>query len=570
MRTLYGFLLVGVCSLAGCFPGGGGGAGDALPSSETPSAPPPTANETLTDQDAVRFVQQATFGASATELEDLKADGLNAWVIDQLNQPISAYTPRLQNERLFGSVNSDDLQALFWERAIHGQDQLRQRMAFALSQIVVVSMRDGAVNRHPLTFGTYADLLQEHALGNYCQLIRDVSFNPTMGMFLTHLGNRKAKPESGFVPDENYARELMQLFTIGLEELDAQGQPQGQETYTDDDVEGLAAVFTGLSWADTDFDFPRVTDNNRWLPMESFLAQHEDGPKSFLGTTVDVGNDAVFSVDAALDAVLSHPNVAPFISTQLIQKLVTSNPSPSYVGRVAAAFEAGQFQLSNGQSVGSGQRCDLGATAAAILLDKEARTEPTDPNAGKIRSPLLQLAQLIRTFRLPQELTVDPERIPSMESLRRLEDSSEIGMNAFYSPSVFNSYRPGYVGPGTESAAEGLLTPEFQLATTPTLVGYINEVEDVVDGFNTEAGRRYIPILLLDSLEALAQDPEALTTEVDRLLTGGSLSESDRSEVIAILQTLNVRDKNLERDLGRRAQLALVLIATSPDYLVQQ
>ncbi|MEM9838767.1 MAG: DUF1800 family protein [Pseudomonadota bacterium] len=523
----------------------------------------------MTDQAAVRFKQQATFGASADDLDDLKQQGADAWIVEQLTLPVFPYTERVREEAEDNWTNDNTVQRLFWERAIHGEDQLRQRMTYALSQIVVASMRDPQLDGRARTYSVYLDILQDNALGNYCDLIREVSFNPAMGLFLTHLGNPKADPVTGFVPDENYAREVMQLFTIGIEELDSSGRPQGRETYTAEDVQGLAAVFTGLSWADTDFFFPRVTDFNRYLPMESFLAQHEDTEKQFLGTSVNVGNDAVASVEIALDYLLEHPNVAPFISKQLIQKLVTSNPSPDYVRRVAEAFEAGQFRLSNGSIVGTGQRCDLAATAAAILSDREAQTVPTDPNAGKIRNPILRVANLIRAFRVEQQVTSSGE-IPDAWLLDQLERSDNLNINAFVSPSVFNFFRPGYVGPGTESAEAGLVTPEYQIATTPALVGYINVIEDFIDGPPLSDDNRNVAVMNASDLLVLSDDASALVAEIDRLLTGGMLTEANRQYIEETVDLIEVAGNNIDTDRRRRVQLALLMTATSPEFMVQR
>ena len=361
----------------------------------------------------------------------------------------------------------------------------------------------------------------------------------------------------------------MQLFTIGLENLDAQGQPTGSETYSSEDVQGLAAVFTGLGWADTDFFFPRVTDFNRYLPMESFLAQHEDAPKTFLGATIDLGNDAIVSVEAALDHLLAHPNVAPFISKQLIQKLVTSNPSPAYVGRVSQAFETGRFRLANGTEVGAGNTCDMSATVAAILMDEEARSFSASSTQGKIRSPILRLANLIRTFRVSQDVTASGP-IPQAWILDRLEDSQYLGINAYVSPSVFNFFRPGYVGPGTESAAAGLLTPEYQIATTPSLVGYINTIEDFIDGPPLSESEANVALMNISELLVIADEPATLVQEIDRLLTGGLMSPQNRSAIQDAVALVEVQGGDIDNDRRRRVEMALLMTVTSPEFMVQR
>ncbi|MEO1041134.1 MAG: DUF1800 domain-containing protein [Pseudomonadota bacterium] len=542
--------------------GGVSGGGSSAENTQEISSTPPVYYSVDT-QEAVKFLNQASFGGSPEDIVSLEAQGLEEWIYEQTQLPLLPYSDRLIDATAYQPFWQDIEQALFWERAIHADDQLRQRMMFALSQIVVASLSERAVRDQRISYGTYIDILQRHALGNYCDLVREVSFNPIMGIYLTHLGNRKADTVSGFVPDENYAREVMQLFTIGLEVLNGDGTGQGIETYTLDDVQGLASIFTGLSWADTNFEYPSVTDNNRYLPMESYVAQHEDGPKSFLGTTIDLGNDAVVSVNAALDFLLTHPNVAPFISKQLIQKLVTSNPSPGYVTRVAAAFTAGTYTLPDGKTVGEGRRCDMAATAAAILLDEEARGDPPNENFGKLRSPVLRLAQYFRAFRTDRQLTTSGA-IPRVHELSRLEDVGSFGHNAFYSPSVFNFFRPDYVAPGTESSDADLLTPEFQIATTPGLIGYINTMETIINGFILDDGSEYID---QDFYIDLAEDATELVDALDLLLTGGTLSDANKQRIIAAVDLYD------QTDLGvypYRLEMALMLIVVSPEYMVQR
>ncbi|MEM9840708.1 MAG: DUF1800 family protein, partial [Pseudomonadota bacterium] len=545
------------------------------PPASPPAPPPPPppdlpVMEELTDADAFRFMQQATFGASSDDLDDLMQKGINTWLVEQLIEPTVDYTPRIQEQSASRNVNAQDIKTLFWERAVYGDDQLRQRIAYALSQIVVTSLADAAVGTYPAPFGVYADVLQRNALGNYCTMVREVSFNPIMGLYLTHLGNRREDPVNGFVPDENYAREVMQLFTIGLEELNLDGTPTGEETYTNEDIAGLAQVFTGLSWADTDFDRPRISDNNRFLPMESFRAQHEDRPKTFLGSTINLGDDAVVSINAALDVLLEHPNVAPFISKQLIQKLVTSNPSPEYVERVATAFNAGQTYLSDGTLIGSGQRCDLAATAAAILIDPEARGEPEDDDFGKLRSPLLRAAHLLRAYRVEKDVSTSGP-LPSGRNLVNLEEENRLLQNVFTAPSVFNYYRPGFVAPGTESADRGLVTPEFQLATTSGLVAYINTMEFLIEEKGAAPdGNVMVAELDYSDLEALADQPAALVDRVDQVLVGGTLPDDTKALIAEAVDEIFINPSNEQVGRGLRTQVALLMAVVSPEYVVQR
>jgi uncharacterized protein (DUF1800 family) len=445
---------------------------------------------------------------------------------------------------------------------------LRQRIAHALSQIVVVSTKATTAAGYANSMTVYADILQEQALGNYCDLIRDVSLTPAMGRYLTHIGNRKADPERGFEPDENYARELMQLFTIGLEELAIDGTELGRETYSPSDVSGLAAVFTGLSYAGTEFDRPKRTEENIYQMMEGFPSYHEEQPKAFLRTTIDVGSDPFASIDAALDVLLAHPNVAPFVGKQLIQKLVTSTPSPAYVRRVAEAFNAGKFTLSSGKTVGTRRRCDLAATAAAILLDPEAR-QGAGAERQKLREPMHRFIQLMRAVRPSGSVSQDGAAPEMPWKFRRLEDANRLGQEAFASPSVFNFYRPGYVAPGTESGAAGLLTPEFQLTTAPSLVGYINMVKKAVRSPRAEPeGAELGQLDLRQYYELGSESPEQLVRAVSYLLIGERLEPYQEQQAIEAVSLIGSdRLNNFRRD--KRVETAFVMVMTSPDYLIQ-
>jgi uncharacterized protein (DUF1800 family) len=567
--------------LAGCQGSGGGGsasperAPNPAPAAQETPAPkpevdppiPPSPSDAMTQEEAVAFTKQAAFGASSKELDELRQIGPEAWIERQLASPRLPYTLRVQ--AMEESPRAGDFQTFFWERAIHGDDQLRQRMTFALSQIVVIGVTDTTLNTSRESFALYADLLNREALGNYCDLVKSVTYTPSMGQYLTHLGNRKADEERGYVPDENYAREVMQLFTIGLEELDDAGRSLGRPSFTEDDVEALAAVMTGLSWQGTDFHRPEVSEENRYRPMEAFNEYHEEDPKVFLGRSISFGANADASIDEALSHLLSHPNVAPFISKQLIQKLVSSNPSPDYVRRVAEAFETGRFTMANGKSVGTGRRCDMAATAAAILLDEEARSPGLNPDGGKLRSPILRLAGLLRAYRRDGEVTREGPS-PYAWQLQRLSDGQILGHNAFSSPSVFNFYRPGYVAPGTASAEAGLVAPEFQIETAPASIGYINLIADYAHEARTSNKEPDMLLLNYDRLDYLAEEPEKLMAEIERVLIGRRLEEEVRRDILRAVDLVWYSGSSPEQGLARRRRVALTMALTSPDYMVQR
>ena len=331
---------------------------------------------------------------------------------------------------------------------MRGSDQLRQRVAWALSQILVTSQVSLA-NRYPFGLADYYDMLAHHAFGDFRQLIEEVTLHPMMGVYLSMLGNRKPNAELNIRPDENYARELMQLFTIGLVELNADGTPkldahnQPIPTYDQAVVEGFAHVFTGWHWACTfgspgncGFSNTRGTVPNQILPMQLFPEEHDTGAKRLLTypnavkSVIPAGQTAEQDLADALDNIFHHPNVGPFISRQLIQRLVTSNPSPAYVARVSAVFD----------DDGTGQRGNLGAVVRAILLDAEARAPAStaDPDASKLKEPVLRLTQLWRAY----------DGRAANGRYFNINPSVDFGQGPLQAPSVFNFYSPFYAPPG--------------------------------------------------------------------------------------------------------------------------
>ncbi|MEM9740946.1 MAG: DUF1800 family protein, partial [Pseudomonadota bacterium] len=346
----------------------------AAPDPALPTGPSSTLLET--PEAAAKFLNRASFGASMAEVNALVGRDAADWLTEQFAVPAKDYTPEVEIAEAQGKGFKPHT-SVFWDKAINGADQLRQRMVFALSQIVVAA--DESTN-DSFQVAFYIDVLQKHAFGNYRELLEDVTYTPHMGLYLTYLKNRAGDPATGRIPDENYAREIMQLFTIGLVELNLDGSPKldgdGQliETYDNDDISGLARVFTGLSypnrWANPGPDLIGARDF-----MVVYPQNHSTLEKSFLGFTIPANTPGEMSIDMALDRLFSHPNVAPFISKQLIQRFTASSPAPDYIERVATAFEAGLFKADNGTVFGTGQRGDLKATIAAVLLDKSLYQE---------------------------------------------------------------------------------------------------------------------------------------------------------------------------------------------------
>ncbi len=359
--------------------------------------PSPGARSPLRKSEAFSFLNQATFGATEADAAQLIAVGYDAWLADQLAQPASLELPHIR--ALPRPQNLPDLHRdridIWFRNALTGRDQLRQRVAFALSEIMVVS-QVGALLQAPYSVASYYDLLATHAFGNFRDLMEAVTLHPAMGQYLSMLGNQKPNATGTIRPDENYARELMQLFTIGLVELNPDGTVRlGADerpipTYSQAIIQGFAHVYTGWNFAGApNFLQARRTDTNQVVPMQLYPSYHDTGPKLVLGgQTLPAGQTGQKDLDDALDNIFSHPNVGPFIAQRLIQRLVTSNPSPQYVERVAARFNDN----------GAGVRGDLAAVVKAILLDAEARpAAPTDRN-GKLKEPLLRLTQLWRAY----------------------------------------------------------------------------------------------------------------------------------------------------------------------------
>jgi len=397
-----------------------------------------------------------------------------------------------------------------------------------------------------------------------------------MGLYLSHLRNRKGDPARNRVPDQNYAREVMQLFSIGLYELNPDGTPKlvgGQpvETYDSNDIVGLSRVFTGFSWAgpdksDTRFNGGGMQDPDREvLFMQSYPSFHSISEKRFLTAVIPAGANADPDGDLriALDEIASHPNVGPFISRQLIQRLVTSNPTPAYVARVAQAFGAGRF-TSGLWSTGSGQRGDLRAAVAAILLDPEARTAArlADPAFGKVREPILRAAHWMRAFNA---------RSASGNFLLGVTDdaTTSLGQSAMRSPTVFNFYRPGYVPPNTSIATAGLVAPELQIVNEVSVVGYSNFMRSAVqNGLGSGSPRDIQPDYAAEL--ALADNADVLIDRVSLLLTAGSMSAATRTTVRGAVNSIAMPATNQATARQNRVQLAVFFTLSSPDYLVQK
>lgn len=582
-------LLLGACGGGGAETAGtqqlGDGTVEAAGVVRTAAIVKPSRNE------ASRFLTQATFGPTDAEVDRVMAVGYQSWISEQMAMPLNTRSHLAfwqQRNSAFLSAGSPqranalDVTNSFWRQAITSPDQLRQRVAFALSQIFVLSLADGCGADQSQGVAGYLDMLGQKAFGSYRSLLESVALHPVMGCYLSHLKNQKEDVATGRVPDENFAREIMQLFSIGLYELnvdgtlkkDANGKPI--DTYGPSDVAGLAKVFTGFSWdcpgwpsdrcfkwGTRDGDYAKSPEQFT-APMRPYPQFHSISEKRFLKTVIppQTTPDPVSSLKVALDALAAHPNVPPFIAKQMIQRLVTSNPSPAYVARAANAFKASGL--------------NLGALVKAILLDSEAMT-PSGLNGGKVREPVLRFTALLRAY---------GAKSSSGDFIIGLTDNpaTRLGQSPMMSPSVFNFYRPGYVPPASRTSAASLVSPEMQILHETSAAGYVNFMRDVIwggvglRGYNNTGAQPDVLLEYNSSNSAtlpLADDPAVLVESINAKLMYGTMPASRKNEIAAAIATIDLRSKvspteeQIFKTRQRRVWSALLLTVASPEYQVQ-
>jgi uncharacterized protein (DUF1800 family) len=444
-----------------------------------------------------------------------------------------------------GNVNNfAGVDSTLWRKLMSSPDVLRQRMALALSEIFVVSMNGLPVPWRGMVVAAYMDLLEANAFGNFRALLENVTLSLGMGVYLNMRGNQKEDAATGRQPDENYAREVMQLMTLGLYQLNADGTVKTAggvplETYDQSTVSNLAKVFTG--W-DVDATVATSPDPVR-RPMAFFANRHSTSAKNFLGVTIPAGStDGPGELKTALDTLFNHANVGPFIGRQLIQRFVTSNPSAAYVGRVAAAFADN----------GAGVRGDLRAVLKAVLLDTEARTVPGGNGGGRLREPVWRLIQLARSLNARSATGTWGFGDTSSASTR-------LGQSPLRSPSVFNFFRPGYVPPNTAIGSQGLVAPEFQIANETSLVGYANWLQALLQNGAGDVTGDFTPFT------AGAADAGALFDRLNRMLAAGQVGAATRATIVAAVGSI---DAATDAGKLRRVQATFLLIMTAPEYLV--
>ncbi|HQQ52666.1 MAG TPA: DUF1800 domain-containing protein [Ottowia sp.] len=543
VAALSGLSALLASGLAAC--GGGGEATQADP----PAAP-------ISAAEAARFLQQAQFSSSDADIAAVRSQGYARWLDAQMQAPSHTsgwdwlVEQGYQQESL--RFNGGYADHMMWNQLIAAPDAVRKRVALAWSEILVVS-GNGIDGYWPsFAMAAYWDLLNQHAFGNFRELLQAITLNPAMGAYLNTRGNKKANA-SGRVPDENYAREVMQLFTIGLYELNPDGTLRGgqpQETYGPADVSQLAQVFTGYD-LDAASGAYKTDPAPFRRPMKLNPAQHAGDSVTVLGRSIAAG-DGTARLRQALDILFEHPNVGPFIGRQLIQRLVTSAPSPAYVGRVAAAFNDN----------GAGVRGDLRAVTRAVLLDPEARQDPklNGPAWGKLREPMIRFVQWARSFGATSS---DGKWI-----LWDLSDpSTALGQSPLRSPSVFNFFRPGYVPPGTALAERGQPAPEFQLTNENSVAGYLNYMQGAIawGAWGSKTSKVWVERYTHEM--ALVQDAAALVERLNLLLAAGQLSPATVATIRDAIATLKP-----DSDWGRNQRVwsAIALVMACPEYLVQK
>jgi len=533
--------------LAACGGGGGGSDGSAGPDSN-PQNDVPT-----TEPEAARFLGQAGFAASAADLTSVKTSGFARWLDQQFDAPrtqshydwLVAKGKGVEANR----YSLDGTDATLWRKLIASPDQLRQRVVLALSEIFVVSMNGLPVAWPQFATAGYVDMLEERCFGTFRALIEGVTLSPAMGVYLAMRGNRKEDPKTGRQPDENYAREVMQLFTIGLSQLNADGTPKttngkAVDTYTLQQITDLARVFTGWDFDIDSSDVDGLDFSYMKRPMRQNASRFSTGEKKVLDTVIPATADGAAAMKVALDTLAAHPNVGPFIGRQLIQRLVASNPSPAYVQRVAAVF------ADNGKGV----RGDMRAVIRAILLDAEARQRSTAPSGGKLREPLQRMIQWARTVGLnsPGDLwAVGDTSNPS----------SRLGQSPMRSGSVFNFFRPGYVPPNSQLGTNNVTAPEFQLCNESTVAGYLNYMQGLINNGVGDMKPDYTADL------ALVADVPAMVRRQAQLMAGGDISEATITTIATAVATIKA-----DNDTGKlnRVKASWLMVLAAPEYQVQK
>lgn len=524
--------------------------------------------------DAGRFLAQATLGADRSMIDSVAKLDFRAWIDQQFEVPPTYVQPLIQEiydttfQRHLAAggdtldfperPTSEHFDYAWWEVNMTNNDLLRQRVAFALSEIFVISFKSD-LNNHGEGVASYYDIFVEHAFGNFKDIMMDVTLHPCMGFYLTHLNNPKSNPAQFIHPDQNYAREMMQLFSIGLYELNQDGtrvqDSEGNDipTYDNDDVAEFAKIYTGLGGGATpampdtiiepEFGM-RINKIDMATPMIMYEEHHEPGAKYLLnGYVVPAGQTGMEDIDDAINHLFNHQNVGPFIAQQLIQRLVKSNPSPAYVARVADKFNSS-----------GGARGDMKAVIKAILMDEEARSCDwyNDPVQGKLKEPIVRYTHFARALGGISESgwfwNVGGDY------------NDDAGQHPLYSPSVFNFYWPDFqpIGP---IGNPGYFAPEFQVHNSRTSIGFVNFVNEWAVNetlLRTKGEPTSLVFTNLDNMLAYAEDTETLINELDIVMTNGMLKDDTREIITGIVEPIE--------DPFEKVKLTIYLMVISADY----
>jgi uncharacterized protein (DUF1800 family) len=530
----------------------------------------PTTLAARSDAEAARFLLRAKFGAKPTDIAAVRAKGYDRWLDAQFAAPRGQKGADWLDARGHNAVTKDARyfwpQAgdyMIWNQLIAQPDEMRQRCAFALSQFFVISLDPIDGYWPPYIMAAWWEVMLEGAFGNFRETLERVTLNAGMGMYLNTKGNLKEDPKTGREPDENFAREIMQLFTIGLLELnpdgtkklDGNGKPI--ETYVQADVTNLAHVFTGYDHDMSRVKFQRVAWQNYPVvtaeftsdPMRFDPKNHSNRPVTFLGTHIPANTPGPDALKIALDRLFAHPNVGPFFGRQMIQRLVTSNPSPAYVKRVAAAFDDN----------GKGVRGDMKAVWRAILLDPEAQApiDPKDSLRGKLREPVQRL--------LSWSHTIDMAGVDSgFELWSTGRQDNGLGQSPLRSPSVFNFFRPGYVPPHTAIAKAGKQAPEFQITNETSIAGYINFITWSIRHGYKDLKPTYAALM------PIAHDGAAVVSWLNLHLTANQLSGATCMLIANAIASKGVTPDTPEEGKLDMLASACLLVMSAPEYLVQK
>lgn len=562
-----------------------GGGGSSSPTAAPPPPPPPTAQvaKPSTEAEAARFILRSSLSVSDAEITNIRSVGYDAWLNAQIDAPISQSGVAWLSARGYSQITIDEFyfqdypgDYMIWSQLMSDANAVRKRAALALSEFFVVSLSGLDIQWRSQAIAYYWDQLNSNAFGSFRKLLEDITLNPAMGHYLSTLGNKKEDAGLGRLPDENFAREVMQLFTIGLFQLNndgsrkLDGNNQPIETYTNADVTNLARAFTGFNtdWTGNgrtpsvrfpDFQVdgisptlkPMTNDPTKWVWPQT-TSEHSSLEATFLGTTIPANTDGTTALKTALDTLFNHANVAPFFAKQMIQRLVTSNPSAGFVDRVARVFN------DNGASV----RGDLRAVFKAILFDDEAMSAAglTTPTFGKMREPALRFVQWARTFGTTS--ASGNWKIGNLSDL-----SSGLGQSPLRSPSVFNFFRPGYVPANTAIASNALVAPEFQLVNEVSTAGYVNYMSSAIGSANGVGGD--VKAAYTSEL-AIAHDSVGLLNRICRLMAANQISEATKTTIRTALDAAPVTETSSAAEKQRRVYLAVLLVMASPDYLVQK